>query len=376
MKTRSKAPGEARICPEWKEPDTQGRTIMKPIRLVLAVLAGSLLADLAPAQWIVPVSYPPAIGGVPGYGYSYAYSMPMVEAAPAAVQLPTAVEALPGGGHHAAAAVERPVTGCCNEPCEHSCGLVGGGEWLLLKPHFSQPIGAIFTSINDRGYDEYESAWRAWSGVQTRSGLGMVVRYLEFDDSATAAHSFLAPTFGAPMLVNVSLNAAVEGRVFDAEVTHAFRLGSRYHLLIDGGYRYVEYEENNFLTFSPFQISTLTSGSHSRNHGLVLGGELHRRVGGYLGLFFGARAATVFGDDDVVFQATPQLFFGGFPQGTVTDTVKFMWEGRAGAEWNLELSNGAVVFVRAAAEVQYWDRFSSGGAFGLAGGSVAVGLYR
>jgi hypothetical protein len=134
---------------------------------------------------------------------------------------------------------------CCEETCENVCGprlcgnpgLIGGYDFLWLKPHFSNAVS--YSVFEDFGVDtlesyygyptEYEFAPRFWFGYQGYNGLGVRLRYTQFDhclgentlvtDAATiVSFDGLDATDGETM----TFCSGMEMHVFDVEFTKNF----------------------------------------------------------------------------------------------------------------------------------------------------------
>ena len=312
-----------------------------------------------------------------------------------------------------AAPVEKPVLSghdCCDKPCKQG-GFIGGAEILFLKPANSEGIAPLFDTIIDLANSPLvagalgapinepdfglESSYRLWLGWQSAGGLGFRATYFNWDNGAAADSAITIP-LGGGIPVGINLDYRLEGRVLDLEVTDTITASENYLITLSAGFRYVEYIEENRLGVSVptagfLAPELLTAGFNSRDYGIVLGADVHRRIGRNLALFVGTRASAVYGDQDIIFRinAPGLVVVPGVAGLDLTerdnDNVKFLFEGRVGGEWTRETARGALAFVRVAAELQYWDKFTgtpipllgnSQGAFGLIGLGVSAGISR
>lgn len=330
-----------------------------------------------------------------------------VQAIPAMAQAPAAP---------APVITEAPSVNCCDSGCDSGChrgGMIGGIEYLLLKPYNSEGNAPVFDDVieivnqvlplaglnqlNEPDWD-LKSAVRLWAGYQNAEGLGVRLTYFQFDQSVDAQTTF-ANVGGGVQFVDIGFNYAYDARTFDVEAIQSFNPNRNWNLVVGAGFRYAEYTERNLLNigitgFNPGEFigvpGLIETGFDSQSYGLTTSLEARRRVGGNFALFLGTRASILFGNEKEIIGINAA---GGIPPEIQTfindlltedeqDNIKFIYEARMGVEWNRETARGGMLFARMTAEAQYWDKFTgtpvlnSNGAFGLLGFGLAAGIYR
>ena len=84
-------------------------------------------------------------------------------------------------------------TSCCRRACCGCPGIVGGYDFLVLAPHFSNGVSyqllenvAPVSVWTQHGYPtDYEMAPRFWLGYVGSNGLGVRARYMQYDHDAS-----------------------------------------------------------------------------------------------------------------------------------------------------------------------------------------------
>jgi hypothetical protein len=263
------------------------------------------------------------------------------------------------------AAVEHGDGGCC-DACDPCCSPYAGwtfaAEAVFLKAYTSRGIeGADGTQLR---YD-LNFTPRFWAGYTTADGLGFRLRYWEFDESA----------IGPSAVAGRNDSHSIDTYVLDFEVTDWVYVDNKWDVLVSGGLRYVDFEQSRLSqTLAGGQALGRQFGSSSL--GATLGGEVHRRLFGDVSLFATGRASVLFGDDNEI-----QSFNGVTVNNPENDNLRYIWESQLGAEWSRDY-NQATVFLRAAAEVQYWNNFigepgfDGSEALGFAGFALTAGVLR
>lgn len=370
------------------------------------------MPPVMPMPMVRPVAFqqamPEAVPSVPAAIASHTAPLTVVapDAAPAAAAAPGAA---PEGDAQRIGRLEAEVASlksqltspstvlhndCCNTACKTG-GIVGGVESLWLRPVNSEGVAPLFDAVidlvNGLGIPgvvinepefSYEPAWRLWIGYEFADGFGVRTRYFQFDHTATATS-----VFPGGVVTPLNLAYGLETHVFDLELTDALRLGDKWNLLLSAGFRYVEYREVNTadITIVGLTPITLATGFESQSYGMTIGGELRRPIGQRFAFFGSARGSVLFGkEDEVLVIGIPGLLGAGGIDLTERedDNVKSILELQIGGQWNYELSNGSLFFVRGSVEGQIWNNFSgvpilnSSASTGFFGFGIGVGLSR
>jgi hypothetical protein len=239
--------------------------------------------------------------------------------------------------------------------CETYCdtqGWIAGYEATFFKYYAARGVsGFLGTDIRF----DYEPAPRVWIGYVGPTGVGIRARYWEYEEADFSL------TAGGRQVDTLRIDT----HVFDLELTNWIEIGRYWSALVTAGGRYVDYEETRQTTGTI--VVGQTSQFTSDNSGGTLGAELHAHVTSNGTLFASGRSSVVFGD--YVERAGATLF-------TVRedlDTLHFMWDSQLGAEWRWERPR-TDIFIRVAAEVQYWTDFVDETSIGFAGFTTACGF--
>lgn len=218
-----------------------------------------------------------------------------------------------------------------------SGGLIGGVELAYLRPYATGNL--LFhpdLAVN------FNPTMRYWIGWQSAEGLGVRVRYWQFDHQAQNGPDAIT----------------LEFRTLDAEVTQIVDF-LRWDLLISGGMRYAESDLNNTLLEDPgFDGVGLTFGLQAAR-------DLNQT--GSLRLAASGRWSSVFGN-------TKKL--GSTP---VNDDLMNIVELTFGPQYRRLLGNGAFLTIGCGLEAQYWSNGYHGDTtddVGFAGFSSSVAVTR
>jgi hypothetical protein len=255
---------------------------------------------------------------------------------------------------------QQPCDECCAPSCCCACGrssgIVVGGELAFLKPHAAQGFSGFWGTDIRFGF---ETAPRVWLGYSDSSGLGVRARWFGFDHMAFAEADD-----------NYSESVDLCLSVLDLEITAATQLGCNWDATVSGGLRQVDFA-NAVTLYNQDGVTQQSVGIAGGNIGMVLGAELRRHFLQHLSVFALGRGSVVFGDQGFRYSGTEHTDY------VMYDTQKYIWESQLGLAWSRCLCGGGELFVRGAAEVQYWDTYTlHGDALSLGGFTVAVGIAR
>lgn len=139
---------------------------------------------------------------------------------------------------------------CCGSP-----GITGGYDFLALSPHFSNGISyqtrvivASDSVVNTHGYPtDYNMAPRFWLGYQGDNGMGMRLRYSQYDqqltnqtiDSIDATRTIFFDGLSATNGQIMSFGTGMELHVLDVDVTKDFEAWHG-QLTVGAGVRYAD----------------------------------------------------------------------------------------------------------------------------------------
>lgn len=205
-------------------------------------------------------------------------------------------------------------------PGSDNCGCstwTFGGELLALKGFSS--VGALAQN--------YQGGFRFWGAWQRPDGLGVRLRYFDYDNA------------GAGTLVDTDS--------LDIEVMDSLQLGQNWTLIVAGGIRYTDF---------------VTVGGDFHGLGPVVSAELYRTINCNTQLYGITRTAILIDDG-----ANP----GGIPNSTMSIT-----EIQLGIQRTWDLSGGSLAFGRIGYEAQWYDDVATGGVSSvtLHGFNVSLGL--
>jgi len=212
----------------------------------------------------------------------------------------------------------------CDDCCDRS-GFIGGAEVLFLRAYESEG------GFNNGNYDE---GYRFWLGWQGAGGLGVRLRYFDYDSESDDGDLF-------------------ESEAVDLEVYDAIRFGCNWDLNIGGGIRYADVAINE------------DDGEDAINGvGPVLSIELLRHVGDRAALYAIARESIIVGD--------------GFDGGEVEEDLCIaISELQLGLQVHRELASGALLYGRVGWETQWYDELVDGeNGAALMGAAFSAGIMR
>lgn len=254
-------------------------------------------------------------------------------------------------------------------------GYYGGAEIMWLKP-FSSAAGAFFGGsgtgpLGSASADEFLPGWRLWGGHQNCDGLGWRVNWWQWDQ-----FSFGAGTVdtGAGGIVPSTADVRLVFQKLDLLATQmvSFR---NWDLMFLGG---VTYAGNETYTSQSIPTQTLSARTRFDGWGLTAGTLAYRDIGWFEGLqgYGGVQWSGVYGN-------SPGSFTNVNPGGTFTDAyagdsvMLSILELKVGTQYERRIGWGAIGFVSAGFESQYWTPLQTGlGNVGLVGFTVGTGIRR
>jgi hypothetical protein len=215
--------------------------------------------------------------------------------------------------------------GCCDRS-----GLIIGTDILFLRPYDSEG--------NLSGFD-YEEAFRFWAGWQAAGGMGVRLRYFDYEDENTAGD-------------------ALDIATFDAEVYDAVQLGCNWDLNIGGGIRYLDYEMENVANTAP-GLDEVTGV------GPVVSAELVRHFRDRAAAYAIVRESIIVGDG----------FVNGVDTSDITCAIS---EIQLGLQAHRDWRNGGLLFARVGWEAQYYHDVGHApeSSVSLMGGVFSLGIMR
>ena len=216
-----------------------------------------------------------------------------------------------------------------------------GAELTYLAPNSTTGLGpsgiAFFPS------SEMLPSWRSWIGYTGTNGLGLRLRYWEFDHLVT--NGVNAFTYG------------LDASTVDLELTFSKSFVNEWDVLLSGGVRHLAFHED--------RTAIGTSSVDSDLTGLLVGAEVRRNLVGGFRAYGLARTASVFGD-----------LTGEVPSGFIVHLEGrnvFMYESQLGVEYCRETCCGELS-LRVGAEVMHWDSVSYKNISGTDSTAESVGL--
>ena len=216
-------------------------------------------------------------------------------------------------------------------------GVIGGIEMYAARPHSS--MGIRGASNADLHFD-YEATPRIWAGWQGEGGLGLRLRYWEFDQIEFGTNG-----------IGGTDSVAYDTYVLDLEAIDTMQLNADWIVTLSAGFRYVDFTET--MLASAAGVPVIGRSFDGDSFGATIGGEVRRPLWNCLLGYASARGSILFGD---------QSEFAGANVGTLvdfeTDNVYSITELALGLDWTRQTSRGSEFFVRAGYEVQFWDNFT------------------
>jgi hypothetical protein len=192
-------------------------------------------------------------------------------------------------------------------PGSNNCGcntVTVAGELLFLKP---------FQSDGNYGDFNYRAGYRLWASWQRPDGLGVRVRYFDYNQTAVNGD-------------NIDLNT------LDLEVMDSYQLGCNWTLIVAGGIRFLDLNSN--------AANNGTDIFHG--FGPVVTAELYRTINYNTQLYAITRYSVLVDDGANVARGAQ-------------DVCMSTLEIQLGVQRTRELANGALAFGRVGWEAQQYD---------------------
>ncbi|HBO42734.1 MAG TPA: hypothetical protein DD670_02105 [Planctomycetaceae bacterium] len=295
-----------------------------------------------------------------------------------------------------------PVCGV-SRACCHSAGIIGGYDFLLLRPRFSNSIaygrayedGPVEVLSATTFQTDYEMAPRFWLGYMGETGLGGRIRYMQFDHMlmqgellADADNSYAVPYFNniwgyeAVQVEDGGLLTFfhdMEMHVLDLDVMQDLRWG-RTELTIGGGLRYAKLDFLSVASGTGIESVATIFNNTFEGVGPTVFLEMQRQIGqSSVSLVGGARGSVLFG-------RTRHWSYWGSTIGEYDvalergDRTTGVIEGMIGVQYDRALTRGVDTFIRAGWEGQLWfdvgSPTSTLGDMGMQGLSLSIGITR
>lgn len=235
------------------------------------------------------------------------------------------LESSAAAGHAASGSASINDSGaCCDDCCR--AGLVAGGEVVWLKAYHGDGV------FGDFNWDE---GFRAWLGYQRDDGLGVRVRYFDFDQVADNGDRF----------------GAIHA---DLEIYDTVQVGCNWDVAVGAGVRYAD------ITFDD---AGGTSTEKLYGVGPVVTAEVYRHVHERAALYAIGRQSILAGDEGR---------FENQPDSTIAIS-EIQMGAQVHRSWN-----GALLFGRVGWEAHYYYDLLNASNTGatLMGGSISAGLVR
>jgi hypothetical protein len=225
----------------------------------------------------------------------------------------------------------------CFEPCCHSTGLWATAELMFFRYHRADGVRVGVDDGEGAEFD-FEITPRLTVGWVRDDGLGVRVRYWEFDHNAAA----LGPDEPGSRL-------DVDTYTFDFELFDTFCLNRNWDLELSAGIRYCDFLE----VMVDGDAGEVRLNSFT-GFGGVAAAELRRCIGTSGSIWFRVRTAILMDDKDIFNDN------GGGQQVRLLDATVGMTELAFGYDYVMPMCGGAYAFAGVQAEWQNWYNFSSG----------------
>ena len=169
---------------------------------------------------------------------------------------------------------------CCRPRMCSNRGIIGGYDFLWLSPNFSNAISwqhrsivGPVTVVTSHGYPtDYNMAPRFWLGYKGQNGLGVRVRYEQFDqtlmsasiDSVDATQTVFFDSLSATNGQILSFTTGMEMHVLDIDITKDFKVGCA-DVTLGAGLRYGKllFDYGGLVTDAQSTLQFISAGENS-----------------------------------------------------------------------------------------------------------------
>lgn len=251
---------------------------------------------------------------------------------------------LVSGGNDAGQQASTVGSSCSS--CDSACtgvyeDCVGGwfalAETTFFRYHRADGVRIGSTAPGEDAEFDFEASPRLTLGYVNCDGLGMRMRWWEYEHSAAAFEGA-----GSEMLVDTY--------TIDIEGFQEYYLSPRTTLILSAGIRFNEFDEvMKDVASDDLRVNAFDG------YGGILGLELWRQISCNGSLYAGLRGAILMGNKDVYNANTVVV---GTDE-TYRDTVQGMFELSMGYQYSVELASDVRFIARAGAEWQNWYNYSS-----------------
>lgn len=252
-------------------------------------------------------------------------------------------------------------------------GYYGGAEIMWLKPFSSFSGGGFFNgnALQVASANEFLPGWRLWGGHQNCDGLGWRVNWWQWDQFSSGTGTVEnGPGGRVPSTADVRL-------VFQKLDLLATQMVSfrRWDMMFLGG---VTYAGNEVTLNQSIPDVSIYNRNRFDGWGLTAGTLAYRDIGWFEGLqgYGGVQWSGVYGN-------SPGTYTNVNPGGTFTaqydgaNAMLSILELKIGTQYERRIGWGAIGFISAGFESQYWTPLNSNlGDVGLVGFTVGTGIRR
>lgn len=295
---------------------------------------------------------------------------------------------------------------CCTSP-----GIIGGFDFLVMKPHFSSSTAAGIVTIADETVDyvglpfwnDYEMAPRFWLGYKGETGLGGRIRYMQFDHNLVSGSiestndtvgfvnyfnnvtgaSWIGPYWiEAKTGAELTFSHGMEMHVLDLDVMQDLNWGCT-QLTIGGGLRYTKLAFNSTSSVLRYETEERYVSTYNSFEGVgpTVFLDVQRRIGqSALSIVGGARGSVLFGRSNDYALVADRLAPCDYTVADRGDRTTGSIEGMIGLQYDRCLTRGVDTFVRAGWEGQLWFDVGSPtqtvGDMGMEGFFLSIGITR
>lgn len=259
---------------------------------------------------------------------------------------------------------------CC-DPCRPSvgrdflsgrcrtAGYYGGAEIMWLKP-FSSGITPLL--VDGSSANEFLPGWRLWGGYQNCDGLGWRVNWWQWDQSSTG----VSDTFFGPTAI---VDTRLVFQKLDLLATQMVSFRS-WDLMLLGGVTYAGNQFNGGFA-DPAGPDFITGSARFDGWGLTTGLMAYRDIPWLSGLtgYGGVQWSGIYGNSVL---AETSVFDSS--RLALNGTLLNVLEMKVGTQYERRIGRGAIGFVSAGFEAQYWAGLANAPVFGFFDNRSSLGL--